>query len=55
MTTRMVAIVLVVASTVLMSALSLAIGILRGSRPRDFPSDAGGNPSDRPRHSPLSY
>jgi len=57
MTTHMVAIVVVVASTVIMSAVSLAIGILRGEDPaeRDAPLDAQGKRRDRPRSSHLNY
>jgi hypothetical protein len=51
MTTQMVAIVFVVASIVIMSAVSLAIGIRRGEDPSgpDFPLDADGKLSDRRR------
>ncbi len=55
MTPHMVAIVLIVVSTVIMTAVSLAIGILRGEdAPQlDFPMDAHGKPCDRPRRSRL--
>jgi hypothetical protein len=55
MTTHMVAIVFVVASTVIMSAVSLAIGILRGEDPPDpdFLLDAQKKPGDHPPYSRL--
>src|ERR1700686_5025636 len=53
--TRSAATVVVVASTLIMSAVSLAIGILRGEDPPepDFPLHAHGKPSDRPPRSRL--
>ncbi len=55
MTTGMVVIVFVITSTVIMSAVSLAIGILRGRAPRepDLPLDAHGKPRERPRLPPI--
>jgi hypothetical protein len=51
MTPRMVAIVFVIASVVIMSAVSLAIGGLRGKDPPESnsPLDARGRPGERPR------
>jgi hypothetical protein len=55
MINHMAAIVLVIASTMIMCAVSLAIGILRERDPSqpDFPLDAHGKPWDRPPHSRL--
>jgi len=57
MTTRMLGIVIVVASTVIMSAVSMAIGILLGdAAPEpDSRSDADGKLSERPRYPRLNY
>lgn len=57
MTGHVVAIVVVVGGAVIMSALSLLVGMIRGenSPESDSYGDACGKPSDRPRHSPLSY
>ena len=60
MTTRMLGLVLVVAGSVIMAAVSLAIGSLRGGDPPtpESPSAADGKrvkQTDRRRHSPLHY
>jgi hypothetical protein len=57
MTAHVVAIAVAVGGAVIMSGLSLVIGILRGedSVEADFLADVPGKPRNRPRHSPLSY
>jgi len=57
MTAHAVAIVAVIASTVIMSVVSLTWGCVRRGAPaaESLPLNSDGRPGDRPRHSPLHY